>query len=104
MSDRLKIMACGSIERETVTLEEVQFRIYDTKTMITYNVFCYRDNDEEDIYHVEVKDLNGNKIDECTLDSDGGVLMDDEFKCDEFDVNFGDDLIELITNHFIIPF
>ena len=107
MSDRLKIMACGYVDREgkDELLIEVQLNILDTKTNKRYNVFCESVYIDQDAYRIKVcGDTTDDVIDECILDSSGGVFMDDEFRCDKFDVNFGDDLIELITNHFIIPF
>lgn len=109
MPDRLKIMACGYISRDDKNiLREAQLNLLDTVTNETYNVFCescFIDQEDGDYYRIKVcGDTTDDVIDECILDSSGGVFMDDEFRCDKFDVNFGDDLIELITNYFIIPF
>ena len=106
MSDRLKIMACGYVSRDDKNiLKEAQLNVLDTITHKTYNVLCESVYIDQDTYRIRVCGTNtDNIIDECIMDSTGGIFMDEDFACDEFDEDFGLAVIELIQDYFIIPF
>ena len=57
MSDRLKIMACGAVERiEDNILDEMQVQVFDTITKKSYNVDCNLVGEPEngDSYEISV--------------------------------------------------
>ena len=106
MSDRLKIMACGYVSRDDKNiLKEAQLNVLDTIPHKTYNVLCESVYIDQDTYRIRVCGTStDNIIDECIMDSTGGIFMDEDFACDEFDEDFGLAVIELIQDYFIIPF
>lgn len=106
MSDRLKIMACGYVSRdEKNILKEAQLNVLDTITNKTYNVLCESVYIDQDTYRIRVCGTNtDNIIDECIMDSTGGIFMGEDFSYDEIDDDLGFRIVELITSYFIIPF
>ena len=106
MSDRLKIMACGYVSRDDKNiLKEVQLNLLDTITNKTYNVLCESVYIDQDTYRIRVCGTStDNIIDECIMDSTGGIFMGEDFSYDEIDDDLGFRIVELITSYFIIPF
>lgn len=106
MSDRLKIMACGYVSRDDKNiLKEAQLNVLDTITNKTYNVLCESVYIDQDTYRIRVCGTStDNIIDECIMDSTGGIFMGEDFSCDEIDDDLGFRIVELITTYFIIPF
>ena len=106
MSIRLKVMACGYVSRDDKNiLRETQLNLLDTVTNKTYNVFCESVYIGQHTYRIRVCGASTDDvIDECIMDSSCGIFMGESFACDNFDEQVGDEIIELITNHFIIPF
>lgn len=106
MSDRLKIMACGYVSRdEKNILKEAQLNLLDTITNKTYNVLCESVYIDQDTYRIRVCGTStDNIIDECIMDSTGGIFMGEDFSYDEIDDDLGFRIVELITSYFIIPF
>lgn len=106
MSDRLKIMACGYVSRdEKNILKEAQLNLLDTITNKTYNVLCESVYIDQDTYRIRVCGTStDNIIDECIMDSTGGIFMGEDFSYDEIDDDLGSRIVELITTYFIIPF
>lgn len=106
MSDRLKIMACGYVSRdEKNILKEAQLNVLDTITNKTYNVLCESVYIDQDTYRIRVCGTStDNIIDECIMDSTGGIFMGEDFSYDEIDDDLGFRIVELITSYFIIPF
>lgn len=98
MSGRLKILACGYINRkDDYVLTEAQVNILDIATKKTYNVFCILLNMEQDIYRIKVCDCDSNNvIDEYVIDSSGGIITGDSFSCDE--------ILELVIEYLIVEF
>jgi hypothetical protein len=88
----------------------MQVQVLDTITKQYYNVFCHLigEPDNGDYYEVnvcKVPDTDIDKaIDTCRMDSSGGILMDDDFSYAEIDDDLGSEIIELITDYFIVPF
>lgn len=106
MSDRLKIMACGYVSRDDKNiLKEAQLNVLDTITNKTYNVLCESVYIDQDTYRIRVCGTStDNIIDECIMDSTGGIFMGEDFSYDEIDDDLGFRIVELITTYFIIPF
>ena len=106
MSDRLKIMACGYVSRdEKNILKEAQLNVLDTITNKTYNILCESVYIDQDTYRIRVCGTStDNIIDECIMDSTGGIFMGEDFSYDEIDDDLGFRIVELITSYFIIPF
>lgn len=106
MSDRLKIMACGYVSRDDKNiLKEVQLNVLDTITNKTYNVLCESVYIDQDTYRIRVcRTGTDNIIDECIMDSTGGIFMGEGFSYDEIDDDLGFRIVELINSYFIIPF
>lgn len=106
MSRRLKVMACGYVSRDDNNiLRETQLNLLDTVTNKTYNVFCESVYIDQDTYRIKVCGASTDDvIDECIMDSSGGIFMDDDFSYAEIDDDLGSEIIELITEYFIIPF
>ena len=106
MSSRLKIMACGYISRDDKNiLKEAQLNLLDTITNKTYNVLCESVYIDQDTYRIRVCGTStDNIIDECIMDSTGGIFMGEDFSYDEIDDDLGFRIVELITSYFIIPF
>ena len=106
MSDRLKIMACGYVSRDDKNiLKEAQLNLLDTITNKTYNVLCESVYIDQDTYRIRVCGTStDNIIDECIMDSTGGIFMGEDFSYDEIDDDLGFRIVELITSYFIIPF
>lgn len=106
MSDRLKIMACGYVSRDDKNiLKEAQLNVLDTITNKTYNVLCESVYIDQDTYRIRVCGTStDNIIDECIMDSTGGIFMGEDFSYDEIDDDLGFRIVELITSYFIIPF
>ena len=106
MSDRLKIMACGYVSRDDKNiLKEAQLNVLDTITHKTYNVLCESVYIDQDTYRIRVCGTStDNIIDECIMDSTGGIFMGEDFSYDEIDDDLGFRIVELITSYFIIPF
>ena len=106
MSDRLKIMACGYISRdEKNILKEAQLNLLDTITNKTYNVLCESVYIDQDTYRIRVCGTSTDDvIDECIIDSSGGVFMGESFSCDNFDEQFGDEILELVIKYLIVEF
>ena len=106
MSDRLKIMACGYISRdEKNILKEAQLNLLDTITNKTYNVLCESVYIDQDTYRIRVCGTSTDDvIDECIMDSSGGVFMGESFSCDNFDEQFGDEILELVIKYLIVEF
>lgn len=106
MSDRLKIMACGYVSRDDKNiLKETQLNLLDTITNKTYNVFCESVYIDQDTYRIRVCGTSTDDvIDECIMDSSGGIFMDEDFSYDKIDDDLGFRIVELITSYFIVPF
>lgn len=106
MSDRLKIMACGYVSRDDKNiLKEAQLNLLDTITNKTYNVLCESVYIDQDVYRIRVCGTSTDDIiDECIMDSTGGIFMGEDFSYDEIDDDLGFRIVELITSYFIIPF
>ena len=108
MSGRLKIMACGAVERiKDNILNEMQVQVFDTITKKSYNVDCNlvgepenRDSYEISVYSVE----KGQLVDTCIMDSSGGIFRGESFSCDNFDEQFGDEILELVIKYLIVEF
>ena len=108
MSGRLKIMACGAVERiKDNILDEMQVQVFDTITKKSYNVDCNlvgepenRDSYEISVYSVE----KGQLVDTCIMDSSGGIFRGESFSCDNFDEQFGDEILELVIKYLIVEF
>lgn len=111
MSKRLKILACGQVRRiEDHILDEMQVQVLDTDTKQYYNIFCHlvgetEDGDTYEINVCKVPDDDIDKaIDTCRMDSSGGIFMDEDFSYAEIDEDLGSEIIDLITDYFIVPF
>ena len=108
MCDRLKIMACGAVERiKDNILDEMQVQVFDTITKKSYNVDCNLVGEPEngDSYEISVYSVEkGQLVDTCRMDSTGGIFMGEDFSYDEIDDDLGFRIVELITSYFIIPF
>lgn len=109
MPNRLKILACGSVERiEDNILEDMQVQVLDTVTKKRYNILCHLVGEPEDgdTYEINVCKTPNivSSIDTCRMDSSGGIFMDEDFSYAEIDEDFGSAVIELIQNYFIVPF
>lgn len=108
MSSRLKIMACGYISRDDKNiLKEAQLNLLDTITNKTYNVFCESIfiGQDQDAYRIKVCGwCSDDVIDECIMDSSGGIITGDSFSCDNFDEQFGDEILELVIKYLIVEF
>lgn len=106
MSSRLKIMACGYVSRDDKNiLKEAQLNLLDTITNKTYNVLCESVYIDQDTYRIKVCGTSTDDIiDECIMDSSGGVFMDESFSCDNFDEQFGDEILELVIKYLIVEF
>ena len=106
MSDRLKIMACGYVSRDDKNiLKEAQLNLLDTITNKTYNVLCESVYIDQDTYRIRVCGTSTDDvIDECIMDSSGGVFMGESFSCDNFDEQFGDEILELVIKYLIVEF
>ena len=108
MSSRLKIMACGAVERiKDNILDEMQVQVFDSITKKYYNVDCNLVGEPEDgdTYEINVYSVEkGQLIDTCRMDSSGGIFMDEDFSYAEIDDELGSEIIELITDYFIVPF
>lgn len=106
MSRRLKVMACGYVSRDDKNiLKEAQLNLLDTLTNKTYNVFCESVYLDQDAYRIKVCGTDTDDvIDECIIDSSGGIFMGESFACDNFDEQVGDEIISIIIDLFIIPF
>lgn len=100
MSGRLKILACGYINREdNYVLTEAQVNVLDIATKKIYNVFCTLVDMNQDVYRIKVCDCGSDDvIDECIMDSSGGIITGDSFSCDE---QFGDEILELVIKYLI---
>ena len=105
MSSRLKIMACGAVERiEDNILDEMQVQVFDTITKKYYNVDCNLVGEPEngDSYEISVYSVEkGQLVDTCRMDSTGGIFMGESFSCDNFDEQFGDEILELVIKYLI---
>ena len=106
MFDRLKIMACGYVNRDDKNiLKEAQLNVLDTITNKTYNVLCESVYIDQDTYRIRVCGTSTDDvIDECIVDSSGGIFMGESFACDKFDEQVGDEIVDIIIDLFIIPF
>ena len=108
MSSRLKIMACGAVERiEDNILDEMQVQVFDTITKKYYNVDCNLVGEPEngDSYEISVYSVEkGQLVDTCRMDSTGGIFMGESFSCDNFDEQFGDEILELVIKYLIVEF
>lgn len=108
MSSRLKVMACGAVERiEDNILDEMQVQVFDSITKKYYNIDCNLVGEPEDgdTYEINIYSVEkGQLIDTCRMDSSGGIFMDEDFSYAEIDDDLGSEIIELITGYFIIPF
>lgn len=106
MSSRLKIMACGYVSRDDKNiLKEAQLNLLDTITNKTYNVLCESVYIDQDTYRIRVCGTStDNIIDECIMDSSGGIITGDSFSCDNFDEQFGDEILELVIKYLIVEF
>ena len=106
MSSRLKILACGYVSRDDKNiLKEAQLNLLDTITNKTYNVLCESVYIDQDTYRIRVCGTSTDDIiDECIIDSSGGVFMGESFSCDNFDEQFGDEILELIIKYLIVEF
>jgi hypothetical protein len=108
MSNRLKIMACGAVERiEDNILDEMQVQVFDSITKKYYNVDCNLVGEPEDgdTYEINVYSVEkGQLIDTCRMDSSGGIFMDEDFSYAEIDDDLGSEIIELMIEYFIVPF
>ena len=106
MSSRLKIMACGYVSRDDKNiLKEAQLNLLDTITNKTYNVLCESVYIDQDTYRIKVCGTSTDDIiDECIIDSSGGVFMGESFSCDNFDEQFGDEILELVIKYLIVEF
>lgn len=108
MSSRLKIMACGAVERiEDNILDEMQVQVFDTITKKYYNVDCNLVGEPEngDSYEISVYSVEkGQLVDTCRMDSSGGIFMGESFSCDNFDEQFGDEILELVIKYLIVEF
>lgn len=108
MSDRLKIMACGAVERiEDNILDEMQVQVFDSITRKHYNIDCNLVGEPEDgdTYEINIYSVEkGQLVDTCRMDSTGGIFMDEDFSYAEIDDDLGSRIVELITSYFIVPF
>lgn len=108
MSDRLKIMACGAVERiKDNILDEVQIQVLDTIKNKCYNVDCNLIGEPEngDTYEINIYSVEkGQLVDTCRMDSTGDIFMDEDFSYAEIDDELGLRIVELITKYFIVPF
>lgn len=106
MSSRLKIMACGYVSRDDKNiLKEAQLNLLDTITNKTYNVLCKSVYIDQDTYRIRVWGTSTDDIiDECIINSSGGVFMGESFSCDNFDEQFGDEILELVIKYLIVEF
>lgn len=111
MSGRLKILACGDINRRHMTrkddyiLTEAQVNVLDIATKKTYDVFCESIFIDQDAYRIKVCGwCSDDVIDECIIDSSGGIITGDSFSCDNFDEQFGDEILELVIKYLIVEF
>ena len=108
MSSRLKIMACGAVERiKDNILNEMQVQVFDTITKKSYNVDCNLVGEPEngDSYEISVYSVEkGQLVDTCRMDSSGGVFMGESFSYDNFDEQFGDEILELVIKYLIVEF
>ena len=106
MSSRLKILACGYVSRDDKNiLKEAQLNLLDTITNKTYNVLCESVYIDQDTYRIKVCGTSTDDIiDECIMDSSGGIFMGESFSCDNFDEQFGDEILELVIKYLIVEF
>lgn len=106
MSSRLKIMACGYVSRDDKNiLKEAQLNLLDTITNKTYNVLCESVYIDQDTYRIKVCGTSTDDIiDECIMDSTGGIFTGESFSCDNFDEQFGDEILELVIKYLIVEF
>ena len=108
MSNRLKIMACGAVERiEDNILDEMQVQVFDSITKKCYNVDCNLVGEPEDgdTYEINIYSVEkGQLVDTCRMDSTGGIFRDEDFSYAEIDDDLGSRIVELITEYFIVPF
>lgn len=106
MSARLKMLACGYINRnDDYILTEAQVNVLDIATKKTYNVFCESIFMDQDAYRIKVCGwCSDDVIDECIMDSSGGIITGDSFSCDKFDEQFGDEILELVIKYLIVEF
>lgn len=108
MPNRLKILACGAVERiEDNILDEMQVQVLDNITKKCYNIDCNLVGEPEDgdTYEINVYSVEkGQLIDTCRMDSSGGIFMDEDFSYAEIDDDLGSRIVELITTYFIVPF
>lgn len=108
MSDRLKIIACGAVERiEDNILSEVQIQVLDTIKNEHYNVDCNLVGEPEDgdTYEINIYSVGkGQLVDSCRMDSTGGIFMGEDFSYTEIDDDLGLRIVELITTYFIVQF
>ena len=111
MSGRLKILACGYINRGYMTrkddyiLTEAQVNVLDIATKEIYNVFCESIFIDQDAYRIKVCGwCSDDVIDECIMDSSGGIFMGESFSYDNFDEQFGDEILELVIKYLIVEF
>ena len=108
MSSRLKIIACGAVERiEDNILDEMQVQVFDSITKKYYNVDCNLVGEPEDgdTYEINIYSVEkGQLIDTCRMDSSGGIFMDEDFSYAEIDDDLGSEIIELMIEYFIVPF
>lgn len=104
MQNRLKIIACGYVNREDdYTLTDTQITVIDCKTKKIYPV--YVELWDYDYYKIEVWDQScAEVIDECVIDSSGGIFADDDFACDKLDAEFADEVQRLVIDYFIKEF
>ena len=79
--------------------------VLDTITNKTYNVLCESVYIDQDTYRIRVCGTSTDDIiDECIMDSSGGVFMGESFSCDNFDEQFGDEILELVIKYLIVEF
>lgn len=110
MPNRLKILACGVERLDDNILDELQVQVLDTITKKRYNILCHLVGEPDDgdtyeinICNVPIADID-KAIDTCIIDSSGGILRGDEFKCNEIDDELGSEIIDLVITYFIVPF
>ena len=108
MSDRLKIVSCGAVERiEDNILSEVQIQVLDTIKKEYYNVDCNLIGEPEngDTYEINIYSVKKRQlVDACRMDSTGGIFMGEDFSYVEIDDDLALRIVELITTYFIVPF
>lgn len=99
----LKILACGYINRnDDYILTEAQVNVLDIATKKTYNVFCESIFMDQYAYRIKVCGwCSDDVIDECIMDSSGGIITGNSFSCDKFDEQFGDEILELVIKYLL---